>query len=247
MATKIKRLSTRRVDTVGPGFHADGGGLYLRVRDTGCRSWVFRYTRAGKVREIGLGATHTRSLADGRRWAEAMRQAIADGEDPAALIRTKKEECNAPITFESCALALIESKRAGWRNAKHAQQWLNTLGAYAFPLIGKKNPADVTLADIKVILLPLWSTKTETASRLRQRIEAVLDAPTALINILNTTLANNGGPARTHALVGGSPAIDTVTDGTCPPPRRDQRGVRRPQDGDNDGAAICDTGSFERR
>jgi hypothetical protein len=71
--------------------------------------------------------------------------------------------------------------------------------------------------------------------------------PTALVNILNTNLANNGGPTRTHALVGGSPAIDTVTDGTCPPPIRDQRGVRRPQDGDNDGAAICDTGSFERR
>jgi hypothetical protein len=71
--------------------------------------------------------------------------------------------------------------------------------------------------------------------------------PTALVNSLNTTLANNGGPTRTHALVGGSPAIDTVTDGTCPPPIRDQRGVRRPQDGDNDGAAICDTGAFERR
>ncbi|HKF96412.1 MAG TPA: choice-of-anchor Q domain-containing protein, partial [Gammaproteobacteria bacterium] len=71
--------------------------------------------------------------------------------------------------------------------------------------------------------------------------------PTTLANILNTTLANNGGPTRTHALVAGSPAIDMVTDGTCPPPLRDQRGVRRPQDGNHDGAAICDTGSFERR
>jgi len=71
--------------------------------------------------------------------------------------------------------------------------------------------------------------------------------PTALAEILDTGLANNGGPTRTHALVFGSPAIDTVTDGTCPPPAKDQRGVRRPQDGNNDGAAICDTGSFERR
>jgi len=71
--------------------------------------------------------------------------------------------------------------------------------------------------------------------------------PTTLANILNTTLANNGGPTRTHALVAGSPAIDMVTDGTCPPPLRDQRGVRRPQDGNHDGAAKCDTGSFERR
>jgi integrase len=175
MATKINRLTARRVDALGPGFHADGGGLYLRVRNTGSRSWVFRYSRASKVREIGLGATHTRTLADARKRAEAMRKAIADGQDPAALIRAKKEGGEAPITFDCCALALIESKRAGWRNAKHAQQWLNTLRAYAFPLIGKKSPADVTLADVKAILLPLWSTKTETASRLRQRIEAVLD------------------------------------------------------------------------
>ncbi|HEX2238319.1 MAG TPA: Arm DNA-binding domain-containing protein, partial [Gammaproteobacteria bacterium] len=104
MATKIKRLSKRRVDTFGPGFYADGGSLYLRVRDSGSRSWVFRYTRVGKVREIGLGATHSRNLADARRWAEAMRKAIADGEDPAALISTKREGFNAPVTFESCAL-----------------------------------------------------------------------------------------------------------------------------------------------
>lgn len=175
MAAKIKRLSTRRVDTFGPGFYADGGGLYLRVRGSGSRAWVFRYTRTGKVREIGLEATHSRSLADARRWAEAMRKALIDGEDPAGVLRTRKRLGDEPVTFESCALALIESKRAGWRNAKHAQQWLHTLRDYAFPLIGAKNPADVTLADVKAILLPLWATKTETASRLRQRIEAVLD------------------------------------------------------------------------
>ncbi len=175
MVTRIKRLSARKVESVTPGFHADGGGLYLRVRETGSRSWVFRYARAEKVREIGLGATHTRALADARVLAEAMRKALADGDDPGALVRAKKNKDSTPMTFETCALALIDSKRSGWRNAKHAQQWQNTLRDYAFPLIGKTHPAEVTLADVKAILLPLWPVKTETATRLRQRIEAVLD------------------------------------------------------------------------
>lgn len=175
MATQIKRLSTRRVESLGAGFHADGGGLYLRVRKSGSRAWVFRYARAGKVREIGLGATHTRPLAEARKLAEGMRQAIADGKDPATMLPTRHQTNPSPTTFEACAQALIESKRAGWRNAKHAQQWANTLRDYAFPFIGKKHPEDVTLTDLKAILLPLWATKTETATRLRQRIEAVLD------------------------------------------------------------------------
>ncbi len=79
------------------------------------------------------------------------------------------------MTFEQCAQDLLEAKRSGWKNAKHAQQWINTLRDYAFPVIGAKAPAEVTLADVKSILLPIWTTKTETASRVRQRIEAVLD------------------------------------------------------------------------
>ncbi len=175
MATKIKRLSSRKVESVGPGFHADGGSLYLRVRDTGSRAWVFRYSRSGKVREIGMGATHTRNLTDARKLAEAMRRAISDGEDPAVVVKADAGESDGSATFETCALELIDSKQSGWRNAKHTQQWHNTLRDYAFPLIGKKNPAEVTLADVKAILLPLWATKTETATRVRQRIEAVLD------------------------------------------------------------------------
>ncbi len=175
MATKIKRLSSRKVETIGPGFHADGGSLYLRVRESGSRAWVFRYTLKGKVREIGLGATKARNLTDARKLAEAMRKAVADKEDPAIIVHGEKEDDDTIITFESCAKGLIDSKRSGWRNAKHAQQWNNTLRDYAFPFIGKKHPADITLIDIKEILLPLWGVKTETASRLRQRIEAVFD------------------------------------------------------------------------
>ncbi|CDW92227.1 MULTISPECIES: site-specific integrase [unclassified Thiomonas] len=175
MATTLNRLAPRKVETAAPGFHSDGGNLYLRVRDSNSRAWVFRYKAAGKVREIGLGPLHTRSLAEARQVAEAMRKAVAAGADPADVIRAQPEPEEQTKTFEHCALDMIDAKRAGWKNAKHAQQWANTLRDYAFPAIGKKLPADVTLADIKAVLLPIWATKTETAQRLRGRIEAVLD------------------------------------------------------------------------
>ena len=129
--------------------------------------------QAGKVREIGMGATHTRTLAAARDKAEQMRRSVSDGTDPADVIRVKPDAM--AMTFKGCALALIEAKRPGWRNAKHAKQWETTLEQFAYPVIGDKLPADVSLADVKAILLPMWATKTETASRVRQRIEAVLD------------------------------------------------------------------------
>jgi integrase len=174
MAMKLHRLSARKVETLGPGFHSDGGNLFLRVRGSNSRAWVFRFKTAGKVREIGLGPTHTRSLSEARAIGALMRKAVAAGADPALVIR--KEEPRAPgKTFEECAQEMIEAKRAGWKNAKHAQQWANTLRDYAYPSIGSKLPADVTLADLKAILLPMWASKTETAQRVRGRIEAVLD------------------------------------------------------------------------
>jgi hypothetical protein len=170
---KIKILTTRQVTTLLSGFHPDGGNLYLRVRNTGSRAWVFRYKIAGKVIELGLGSVANRSLSQARDLAGKMRTALADGINPAALVQVKRDP--TAKTFKDCALELIESKRCGWRNAKHAQQWENTLEQYAYPSIGDKLPADVSLADVKAILLPIWVTKTETATRLRQRIEAVLD------------------------------------------------------------------------
>jgi integrase len=175
VATSLHKLSARKVATVGSGTYADGGCLYLRVRRADSRAWVFRYKTGGKVRELGLGPLHARPLAEARKLAAELRRALADGKDPAELLRPKKEERHGLRTFADCARALIEAKRPGWRNAKHAAQWASTLETYAFPVIGDKAPADVSLADIKAILLPIWATKTETATRLRQRIEAVLD------------------------------------------------------------------------
>lgn len=168
---KIKILSPRQVTTKPNGYYADGSNLFLRVRDDS-RVWIFRYKKDGKQISIGLGSINARSLDEVRDIAALMRNALANGKDPAELI--KRPESNVP-TFKEVALELIEAKRPSWRNAKHAQQWSNTLEQYAYPTIGQKIPADVTLVDIKEILLPLWTTKTETANRLRMRIEAVLD------------------------------------------------------------------------
>jgi len=178
---KIKLLATRQINTLPAGFHADGGNLYLRVRDSGSRSWVFRYKRRekrddkvyDKVTEIGLGSVAARSQTQARELASKMRSAIINGIDPIKLVRVKRD--GTVMTFKDCALALIETKRSGGRNTRHAQQWGNTLEQYAYSSIGDKIPADITLADVKAILLPIWATKTQTATRLRQRIEAVLD------------------------------------------------------------------------
>jgi integrase len=169
---KIRVLTARDVTTKPDGFHTDGGNLFLRVRGDS-RAWVFLYRKAAKQISIGLGATCSRSLVAARDLADLMRKAIANGKDPANELNSQCEP-NAKA-FKNYALELIESKRPTWRNVKHAQQWENTLSQYVYPTIGEKYPADISLADIKAILLPLWTTKTETANRLRMRIEAVLD------------------------------------------------------------------------
>lgn len=170
---KINQLTKRAVDTLDAGFHSDGGNLYLRVKDGGARSWVFRYKVAGKVAELGLGPTHTRGLAEARTIAEAMRNALKNGNDPASVLAAKRDP-NA-MTFRKYAEQLIAEKQAHFKSDKHGKQWPATLEAYAYPVIGDKRPADVTLTDIETILRPIWKTKTETANRVRGRIENVLD------------------------------------------------------------------------
>ena len=208
---KIKLLTARQVDHLPAGFHSDGGNLYLRVRDAGSRSWVFRYKLAGKTVEIGLGPVADRSLQQARELAGRMRTALAGGEDPAGLVRAKRD--GAAKTFRECAQDLIAAKRSGWRNAKHAAQWPSTLETYAFPVIGDKRPADVSLADVKAILLPIWATKTETATRLRQRIEAVLDYAA-----VHDDDQNRNNPARWKG----------VLDKVLPPARKVTKRVHHP-------------------
>lgn len=168
------------------GWHADGGNLYLFVRGAS-RTWVFRFTAPdGKRRNMGLGSIDSVSLAQARMHASALRAKAKDPLTPidpleerqAASTAARREKARR-MTFKQCALACLEALRPGWRNPKHAGQWLSTLEAYAFPTLGALPVADVDTALVTACLQPIWTTKTETASRVRGRIEAVLSWATA--------------------------------------------------------------------
>ena len=169
------RLNARKVETAAPGRHGDGRGLFLYVKPSGSRSWVLRYQVQGRRRDLGLGAYPDVSLAMARDRSSEARRLIAEGEDPI----TKRQQAK-PKTFKDAALELIESKRPGWKNAKHAAQWTSTLEAYVFPKFGQVQVAKIETADVIGALTPIWSVKPETANRVRQRIEAVIDYSSAL-------------------------------------------------------------------
>jgi integrase len=174
---KLNALAVTRAKA--RGYLSDGGGLYLQVGPTGNKSWVFRYRDGPKLREMGLGPTHTLSLADARIAAAICRKQRLDGIDPIEARKTSRAaarlQAAKAITFQQCAEAYIEGHRAGWSNAKHAAQWGSTLKTYAYPTFGSLAVASVDSGLVLKSLEPIWTTKAETASRLRQRIEAVLD------------------------------------------------------------------------
>lgn len=175
----ISKLSATGVAKLkAAGYYGDGGGLWLQVSAAGTKSWIFRFTIAGKAREMGLGALHTFSLAEAREKAHACRKQVSDGIDPiearnATRLTTAAGAARA-MTFDQCAEAYIETHRAGWRNPKHGEQWTNTLSTYASPVFGKLSVAAVDTALVMKVLTPIWTTKTETAKRVRGRIESVL-------------------------------------------------------------------------
>ena len=173
MARALNRLSAARVRAVGPGRHADGGGLYLYVSPQGARSWVFMFTRDRKRREMGLGAYPAVTLAKARALAAAARAAVAEGRDPLAEKRREAEP-----DFAGAAAQFLESMESSWRNEKHRAQWRMTLGdAYCAPILDKR-VSTISTDDILRVLKPHWQTKPETASRVRGRIERVLDFAT---------------------------------------------------------------------
>jgi integrase len=175
MARQVNRLSARAVATlVRPGRHADGGNLYLAVDPSGARRWVFLFRSQGRLREMGLGSARTVTLARARELAARARTVLAEGGDPLDQ-RTAR---TAVPTFGAAADALVAALSPGWRNPKHAAQWRMTLTEYAAPLRGL--PVDrIDTAAVLAVLQPLWTRTPETASRLRGRIESVLDAATA--------------------------------------------------------------------
>jgi integrase len=183
MPRKAAGLTALKVRTARPGRYGDGKGLYLLVRSSDARFWLFRYRRDGRMREMGLGSVADVSLAEAREKAASLHRTVKGGIDPLAEREARASAEKAAmqqaavraITFADVADRYIAAHEASWRNAKHRQQWRNTLDTYAAPLLGSLPVASVDTAVVMQVLEPIWRDKTETASRLRGRIESVLD------------------------------------------------------------------------
>jgi integrase len=176
MPRKAKGLTVRQVETLTkPGFHADGGGLYVQVTPSGGRTWVFRYQIAGRRRMMGLGSAARLTLAEAREKATEARRMVGEGQDPIEAKRATPTAPSTMPTFADVAGWYIDAHRAGWTNPKHAAQWGNTLAAYAFPVMGGLPIDEVGTERVLQCLTPIWTAKPETAGRVRGRIEAVLD------------------------------------------------------------------------
>lgn len=195
MARTRNKLTARAVATLSKtGKHSDGGGLYLRIdNDNGSsrRRWIFRFVSRDRTREMGLGGYPEVSLADARKARDAAEKFVQSGQDPIAARDDEQRARIGKPTFGQVADALIEAKGPEWRNDKHRAQWKMTLEKYAAPL--RSQPVDEIDTDaVLSVLQPIWRTKAETASRLRGRIETVIDAARAKGHIPR----NEANPAR---------------------------------------------------
>lgn len=183
MGRKVESKSALEVGRIKtPGLHFVGvvPGLALQVSETGARSWILRIPVGGKRRDMGLGGYPEVTLAMAHEKARGAREAARDGRDPISERQSRQSALKLSAkTFQQCGEAYVAAHRDGWRNAKHAAQWGATLETYAYPAFGSMLVRDVTKAHVFGVLEPIWKEKTETASRLRGRIEKVLDWATA--------------------------------------------------------------------
>lgn len=182
MGKRAKELGVLAIKQITErGIHFVGGvpGLAVTVHKGGSRSWVLRYQVAGRRRDLGLGAIDLFTLAQAREAAREARAKIPRGVDPINDRRALRSQLIASqihaLSFSETATKYVESHEASWRNAKHAQQWRNTLEKYAHPVLGRMLVRDIALPHILRVLEPIWASKTETASRLRGRLESILD------------------------------------------------------------------------
>lgn len=194
MARQVERLTALGVTRLKkPGYYNDGAGLYLQVSPSGSKSWVFRFnmglTKNGKrrTREMGLGSLQAFSLAEVRQRAKEARQLLADGLDPLerrsevqAATAAAVQKAARALTFGQAADRYIEAHEASWKNAKHEYQWRQTIDSYAKPIIGDLPVSAIDTDLVLRVLEPIWATKTETATRLRGRLEKILDWAKAL-------------------------------------------------------------------
>src|SRR5262249_48944907 len=179
MARILNRLTTMRVvKAKTPGLLSDGGGLYLRIAPGGSKQFIFRYAMNGRLRDMGLGPTHTVSLAMAREKALEARRLRLEGVDPIAHKRARVAALQAAdaktMTFKQCAEGYIKDNEKEWKNAAHHQQWTSTLAMYVYPILGNLPVAAIDTPLVLQVVKPLWADKTETASRVRGRIEAIL-------------------------------------------------------------------------
>lgn len=169
---RIPKLTT-------PGRYFDQHGLYLQVQSETNRSWLLRYETHGRERWAGLGPLHTVSLKEARARARKARLQLLDGIDPIEHRKAQRAasalEAARSLTFEKAAQQYFDQHSEKWRNAKHRAQFLSTLKTYAYPIIGRLSVSDIETGHVLRVIEPIWKTKTETASRVRNRIEAVLD------------------------------------------------------------------------
>jgi integrase len=184
MARTIGKLTALKINRLSqPGMHADGGGLYLQVTSTAAKSWIFRYSRSGRSREMGLGSLTKVPLAQARAAADQCRTLLGGGLDPVTERNAEREraalEAAKAITFSEAAERYIAAHSGKWRNAKHLAQWRATIATYAEPVFGGLAVQTVDTGLVLQVLEPIWTAKRETASRLRGRIENVLDWATA--------------------------------------------------------------------
>jgi len=177
----LNRLTNKFVETNrAAGMYADGGSLYLRVAEGGSKQWVFRYAANGRLRDMGLGAVAPRgfTLAQAREKAREARLLRLEGIDPIAHNRARKAALRAAdanaMTFRQCAEGFIRDNEKEWTNAAHRQQWISTLATYVYPILGDLPVSAIDTPLVLRVVKPLWGHKTETASRVRGRIEAIL-------------------------------------------------------------------------
>lgn len=193
MANKLSAVKVAK--TSRAGRYGDGGGLWLQVTSSGTKSWAFRYMYQGQPRQMGLGSAELLTLREAReRAADARKLLKIDGVDPIearkqAQVEQKLRAARA-VSFEDCAKRFIAAHEASWRNSKHRAQWTSTLSTYAYPIIGQQHVDAVDTSLVLQVLEPIWNTKPETASRVRGRIENILDWASA------RTLRARDNPAR---------------------------------------------------
>lgn len=172
-------LKAKEIEHAKPGMHADGNGLYLRVQKSGSKSWIYRFQLNGKRREMGLGILEDKPVVDVRAEVLALSKLLRQGVDPIEERKTQKSALVGEVrktnpTFAEVAILYIESKEDGWKNAKHRDQWRNTLATYCITF-NNKTVDMVTVNDVEIALRPIWLSKNETASRVLTRIVRVIN------------------------------------------------------------------------